>query len=113
MSWMEDRKKFLKKWNIDFDFCYLEYNMKRIPFERPYFRDSRSLEHYCLETRRLHKNICDAVESKENPYFADAALKDFIVSHGKNWDEKLRDLEQFIFNYNERYRIVYEQEKKG
>ena len=44
---LEKRDEFYKKKGIDFGFLYKDYNLRRVPFIRPYIIEKNTLDKYC------------------------------------------------------------------
>ena len=97
---------YLNSHNINFEFLYKEYNIMRVPFERPNILFTNSLEYYIIKVFELNKNIDDAIKEGDNPTYALRARKHFDTVMGQNWRNKLQYTIDFITNYESRFRQV-------
>jgi len=113
MGLMDDRLKYYKSKGISFSFLHHDYNLMRIPFERPHITRKDSLDYFIYEVRKLYKNIMQAISDGDDEYFARGALLDFESVFPGDWQGRLNDLESFIERYNARLRrVINEHEER-
>lgn len=110
MTFEERRRNFYAKYNISFEFLYSEYNLQRIPFDRPRLSETNTLDKYCSFVRALHSNILRGIESHEDDYISNGALEHFEAVLGKNWDERLGKIEKLVYDYNENLLRLYNEQ---
>lgn len=107
MGIRERRVELYKKYGITFDHLYHNYILRKIPLERMKVRDNDTLDYYCTKTREIHANITRLINSHEDDYIARTCMADYEAMLGKNWETRIKKIEDEIAYYYSKFITTY------